>query len=84
VQARHSVVVLVRKSSKVTELPREVELVEGDVRDAESVWRACIGCDYVIHTATLVGSWLPDSSQFIKVRPFPSLYSRLSHFSITC
>ncbi|KAG0602726.1 hypothetical protein M758_10G036500 [Ceratodon purpureus] len=63
----HSVVALVRRSSKVKELPAEVELVEGDVRDAESVRRACVGCDYVVHSAALVGSWLPDSSQFIKV-----------------
>jgi farnesol dehydrogenase len=83
VQAGHSVVALVRKSSKVAELPREVELVEGDVRDADSVRRACVGCDYVLHTAALVGSWLPDSSQFLKVRPFSPLCFHLPHFSIT-
>lgn len=67
VHAGLTVVALVRKTSQVQELPPEVELVEGDIRDGESVRRAIEGCDYVVHTAALVGSWLPDSSQFFKV-----------------
>jgi farnesol dehydrogenase len=67
VHAGHSVVALVRKTSVVDSLPPEVELADGDIRNVDSLREACAGCDYVIHTAALVGSWLPDSSQFVKV-----------------
>lgn len=67
VHGGYTVVALVRKSSKLKDLPPQVELVYGDIRDADSVRRACAGCDFVVHSAALVGSWLPDASQFIKV-----------------
>lgn len=67
VHAGHTVVALVRATSVVKELPPQVELVEGDVQDVQSLVEACRGCDYVIHAAALVGSWLPDSSKFFDV-----------------
>ena len=68
--AGHSVVALVRKTSKLDELPPQVELTEGDICNAASVHRACqSGCDVVIHCAALVGAWLPDSSQFVTASP---------------
>jgi farnesol dehydrogenase len=82
VHAGHSVVALVRKTSNVQELPPEVELVEGDVGNADSVRAACRGCEYVVHAAALVGAWMPDPSQYIKVSA-PSL-SPFLHIRFTC
>jgi nucleoside-diphosphate-sugar epimerase len=37
----------------------EVELVQGDIRDADTVAQACAGVDVVIHTAAISGIWGP-------------------------
>jgi farnesol dehydrogenase len=66
--AGHAVRALVRPSSNVSGLPRDVELAYGDVTDAESVAAAFDGCDVVFHVAAAVEPWLPDPSVFLKVR----------------
>lgn len=51
---------LVRPTSDTAWLQQQdVELVEGDVADAESVRRACEGCSHVYHSAAKVGDWGP-------------------------
>jgi farnesol dehydrogenase len=67
VHSGHTVRVTVRANSVTSELPPEVEIANCDIQDAPALIKACEGCDAVIHTAALVGSWLPDSSQFITV-----------------
>jgi farnesol dehydrogenase len=67
VHSGHTVRVTVRAKSVTSELPPEVEIANCDIQDAPALIKACEGCDAVIHTAALVGSWLPDSSQFITV-----------------
>ncbi len=52
--------VLVRKTSDRSWLrTQDVEFAEGDVTDAESLRRACRGCDVVYHSAAKVGDWGP-------------------------
>jgi nucleoside-diphosphate-sugar epimerase len=51
----------------VQELLPEVELVEVDVGNVESVRAACHGCEYVVHASALMGAWMLDRSQYIKV-----------------
>ncbi|CAM6089961.1 unnamed protein product [Calypogeia fissa] len=67
VHASYEVQALVRKTSKVDGIPPLVELVYGDIRDLDSIVAAVEGCDVVLHLGALVGSWLPDQSQFCKV-----------------
>lgn len=38
---------------------QDVEFAEGDVTDADSLRRACEGCDAVYHSAAKVGDWGP-------------------------
>jgi nucleoside-diphosphate-sugar epimerase len=60
VQAGHEVVVLDNKSrgsfQRLAALGQAVRLVEGDVRDAESVVRATEGCEVVWHLAYINGT----------------------------
>ncbi|RMF85031.1 MAG: NAD-dependent epimerase/dehydratase family protein [Planctomycetota bacterium] len=52
--------VLVRPGSDRSWLETQnVEFAEGDVTDADSVRRACEGCDVVYHSAARVGDWGP-------------------------
>lgn len=52
--------VLVRPGSDRSWLEtQQVEFAEGDVTDAESLRRACAGCDVVYHSAARVGDWGP-------------------------
>ncbi|CAM6017828.1 unnamed protein product [Sphagnum balticum] len=69
VHSGHTVRVTVRANSVTSELPPEVEIANCDIQDAPALIKACEGCDAVIHMAALVGSWLPDSSQFITANP---------------
>ena len=43
------------------------EVVEGDLRDAETIRRALERVSQVIHTAALVKMWVPDSREFRRV-----------------
>ncbi len=52
--------VLVRRSSDRSWLATQgVEYAEGDVTDAGSLQRACVGVDAVFHSAAKVGDWGP-------------------------
>jgi dTDP-L-rhamnose 4-epimerase len=55
VRALDSLVEQVHGGSRPEYLSREVELVEGDVRDADAVARSLEGCQAVIHFAARVG-----------------------------
>lgn len=48
-------------------VPPGVELVRGDVTDAESVRRAVAGCAVVYHASGLPEQWLPDARRFDEV-----------------
>ena len=54
-KAGHQVRALVRPGSQVQEI--EVELVKGDLRDAESLRRAAAGCGLVFHVAADYRLW---------------------------
>lgn len=59
---------LVRESSNLFNLEGlDLELVEGDVRNIESLKEALEGCDGLIHTAALYSFWAPDPSLFYRV-----------------
>ncbi len=81
VHSGHTVRVTVRAKSVTSELPPEVEIANCDIQDAPALVKACEGCDAVIHTAALVGSWFPDSSQYITVGFFSSSSSSSSSSS---
>jgi nucleoside-diphosphate-sugar epimerase len=81
VHSGHTVRVTVRANSVTSELPPEVEIVNCDIQDVPILIKACEGCDAVIHTAALVGSWLPDNSQFITLSFFSSSSSSSSSSS---
>jgi len=55
------VVALVRKRSDASPfMPLNVELIEGDIRDYDSVCRALKGCQEVYHLAADYRLWVPD------------------------
>lgn len=59
---------LVRSPEKArTLLPRECEIVAGDVLDPQSLRRGLEGCDVVYHAAGLPEQWLPDDDRFRQV-----------------
>ncbi len=45
----------------------DVEQVEGDLLDRDSLRRAMQGCDHVYHAAALYSNWLRDTSAFYQV-----------------
>jgi nucleoside-diphosphate-sugar epimerase len=49
-------------TSELSSLP--VEIVQGDIRDANSVTAACRGIDTVFHTAAVAGIWGPVNTFF--------------------
>ena len=57
----HASVVFARSASK-SGLPGSV--FDGDVRDAEALARAAVGCDAICHMAALVSLWRPRRSDF--------------------
>ncbi len=44
----------------------DVELVEGDLLDGDSLRRAVEGCDRVYHVAAIYANWLPDRSIILR------------------
>ncbi|MCX7919700.1 MAG: SDR family oxidoreductase [bacterium] len=44
-----------------------IELAEGDITDEISLTKAVAGCQYVLHTAALVKTWVRDRVQFDRV-----------------
>ena len=65
--AGHEVRLLARGTSNLAELPAGVEIVRGDVSEAESWHRAASGCGGILHMAALVKMWVPDRSEFDRV-----------------
>src|SRR5512139_1026227 len=59
---------LVRTPDRAREIvPRECELVAGDVTDAASVLAAARGCDVIYHASGLPEQWLRDPREFDRV-----------------
>ncbi|XP_074279323.1 uncharacterized protein LOC141604742 [Silene latifolia] len=67
----YAVRALVRRSSRLSALPpsqtSDFELFYGDITDFSSLLAAASGCQFIIHSAAIVESWLPDPSQFFTV-----------------
>lgn len=60
--------VLLRRTSKAPALEGlRVERAEGDLRDVESLKRACDGCRGVVHAAADVRMWVPDWNEIREV-----------------
>ena len=62
-RADHEVTLLVRGGRRPG-LPESVNVVDGDVRDAEIFKTASQGCDAIIHTAAMVKIWSPRLMDF--------------------
>ncbi len=62
-EAGREVRALVRESSDLGNVPEEVELVQGDLRDAERVLAAVRGCDDVFHVAADYRFWARDTQE---------------------
>jgi NAD+-dependent farnesol dehydrogenase len=60
----HELRVLARARSRLDGLPAKVEIVRGDVLDAQSMKSAAQECAAVVHMAALVKMWRPDASEF--------------------
>ncbi|MCM2257294.1 MAG: NAD-dependent epimerase/dehydratase family protein [Vicinamibacteria bacterium] len=63
----HTLRAIARPSSNRADLPPGVEFVPGDTTDADSLRRAALGCDAVMHMAALVKTWVPDTRRFDEV-----------------
>jgi NAD+-dependent farnesol dehydrogenase len=57
VEKGHQLRVLVRSTSNVPFLDKNIEVVTGDICDKESLQYALIGCEQVIHTAAYFRLW---------------------------
>jgi dihydroflavonol-4-reductase len=57
---------LTRKTSKLAHLPKNAELVVGDLRAPEGFAQALVGCDAVIHVAADYRLWVPDPADMYK------------------
>jgi len=67
-QDGHPVRCLVRTGSNRANLDGlDVEYADGDVTDLDSVRRALVGCDRVIHLAAIYAVWLKDPNQMYRV-----------------
>ena len=60
----HSVVAFARSASASG---LDATLVDGDIRDAAALARACAGCDAIIHGAALVAVWRRRAAEFDEV-----------------
>jgi farnesol dehydrogenase len=65
--AGHDVRLLARPSANLSALPEGVEVVRGDVTDADAFGHAAEGCGAVMHMAALVKMWVPDAGEFDRV-----------------
>ncbi len=64
----HQVRAFVRPSSSLAPLEgRNVERVEGNVRNKETLKRAATGCDGIFHAAALYSYWTPDPKEVYAV-----------------
>lgn len=67
VEQGNSVVGLVRQSSNLARLPRDIELVYGDITDKDALQKAMIGVDTVFHTAAYVEIGVVNSQEMERV-----------------
>ena len=63
----HALRILARSTSNLDGLPAGVEVVKGDVTDADSLRRAAEGCGAVVHMAALVKTWVPERERFDRI-----------------
>jgi len=57
---------LTRKTSKTENLPKNAELVQGDLRDPTAFAAALRGCEALIHVAADYRLWVPDPAEMYK------------------
>jgi dihydroflavonol-4-reductase len=57
---------LTRKTSKTENLPKNAELVQGDLREPARFAAALQGCDALIHVAADYRLWVPDPQEMYK------------------
>ncbi len=57
---------LTRKTSKTENLPKDAELVQGDLREPAKFAAALRGCDALIHVAADYRLWVPDPAEMYK------------------
>lgn len=68
VEAGHSVTVLARDPERaVRVLPEGIQILRGDVTDADSVGRAVAGAEWVFHAAGMPEQWQADPGVFDRV-----------------
>jgi dihydroflavonol-4-reductase len=58
---------LLRRTSPRTNVSPSIEVIEGDITDAETVRNALAGCRYVVHTAANYRLWTPNPGDLIRV-----------------
>ena len=59
------VTALVRAESNLQSLPSNIELIQGDILDEESLRNAAKGCNIIFHTAGTFAYWGYDVKKFI-------------------
>jgi len=57
---------LTRSSSKTTHLPKNAEIVVGDLREPAKFASALAGCDALVHVAADYRLWVPDPAEMYK------------------
>ncbi|HEY5381925.1 MAG TPA: hopanoid-associated sugar epimerase [Acidobacteriaceae bacterium] len=57
---------LTRRSSNLSNLPKNAELVQGDLREPSAFASALRGCDALIHVAADYRLWVPDPAEMYK------------------
>ena len=57
---------LTRKTSNTTNLPRNADLIQGDLRDPTTFASALHGCDALLHIAADYRLWVPDPAEMYK------------------
>ena len=57
---------LTRSTSNTSRLPKNAEVVVGDLREPEGFRSALVGCDAVMHVAADYRLWVPDPAEMYK------------------
>lgn len=57
---------LTRRTSRIENLPKDAELVQGDLREPGKFAAALRGCDALIHVAADYRLWVPDPAEMYK------------------
>ncbi len=84
VEEKHDVTALVRKTSEVKGIPKEVRLVEGDLLDLASLEEAAKGAEVVIHLAAMFDFYPKDVDLLyrVNVQGTRNLLSACKKFSV--